>query len=151
MMYETVSPYGAKNKDIEKMREHSINLFIRVVKGTEVNGTVGFTRLPFKVPTDPVIKARLKRVELEGKNSFINYLLPLSVIKMKQGVGRLIRKKSDRGIIVILDKRIITKNYGEIFLKSLPEGTLYISRLRDLLPHIKNYVKIEKLKLHPDF
>ena len=98
------------------------------------------TKLPFKVPTDPVVKARLKRIEAEGRNPFINYLLPLAIIKTKQGVGRLIRKRSDKGIIVILDKRIVTKNYGDMFIKSLPESTLYINRLNEIVPLVKNYV-----------
>ena len=109
------------------------------------------TRLPFKVPTDPVIKARLKRIEIEGKNSFINYLLPLAVIKTKQGVGRLIRKKSDRGVIIILDKRIITKNYGEIFIKSLPNSALYISKLKDLLPLVRNYMVNQQVDFQSKF
>ncbi len=83
---------------------------------------VVITRLPFKVPRDPIIKARLKQVEMAGKNSFTGYLLPLAVLKVKQGVGRLIRKKSDRGVVIILDRRIISKNYGGIFFRSLPES-----------------------------
>ncbi|RKX95733.1 MAG: hypothetical protein DRP84_03230 [Spirochaetes bacterium] len=113
-------------------------------EGVDVPGEnlqcVVITKLPFKVPTDPVIRSRLKRIEQDGKNSFINYLLPLAVIKTKQGVGRLIRKRTDRGIIVVLDRRIITRNYGDIFIKSLPEASLYISGLKDILSIVKRYI-----------
>ncbi|HHE04860.1 MAG TPA: ATP-dependent helicase, partial [candidate division WOR-3 bacterium] len=102
-------------------------------------------------PTDPVIRSRLKRIEQNGKNSFINYVLPLAVIKTKQGVGRLIRKRTDRGIIVILDRRIITKNYGDIFIKSLPEASLYISGLKDILSIVKRYIGGEGVNLSSGF
>ncbi len=98
------------------------------------------TKLPFKVPNDPVIKARMKKIEMEGKNPFISYLLPLAVIKIKQGVGRLIRKKSDKGVIVILDKRIITKNYGRIFLRSLPDASVFISNRVEITEKLEGYL-----------
>jgi ATP-dependent DNA helicase DinG len=78
-------------------------------------------RLPFKVPSDPVIKARMELIEKRGGNSFMEYSLPEAVIKLRQGFGRLIRRKSDRGVILITDTRILTKFYGKIFFNSLPE------------------------------
>ena len=78
-------------------------------------------RLPFKVPSDPVIKARMELIEKNGGNSFMEYSLPEAVIKLRQGFGRLIRRKSDRGVIMITDTRILTKFYGKIFFNSLPE------------------------------
>lgn len=78
-------------------------------------------RLPFKVPSDPVIKARMELIEKYGGNSFMEYSLPEAVIKLRQGFGRLIRRKSDRGVILITDTRILTKFYGKIFFNSLPE------------------------------
>ena len=78
-------------------------------------------RLPFKVPSDPVIKARMELIEKNGGNSFMEYSLPEAVIKLRQGFGRLIRRKSDRGVILITDTRILSKFYGKIFFNSLPE------------------------------
>ena len=78
-------------------------------------------RLPFKVPSDPVIKARMELIEKNGGNSFLEYSLPEAVIKLRQGFGRLIRRKSDRGVILITDTRILSKFYGKIFFNSLPE------------------------------
>lgn len=78
-------------------------------------------RLPFKVPSDPVIKARMELIEKNGGNSFLEYSLPEAVIKLRQGFGRLIRRKTDRGVILITDTRILSKFYGKIFFNSLPE------------------------------
>lgn len=79
------------------------------------------TKLPFATPNDPVLEARNERLKEEGRNPFNEYQLPMAAIKLKQGFGRLIRKKTDHGTVWILDKRIITKSYGQFFLDSLPE------------------------------
>lgn len=78
-------------------------------------------KLPFKVPSDPLIEARSEFLLTQGKDPFYELLLPQAAIKLKQGFGRLIRNKRDRGCIVCLDNRIIKKSYGQFFLKSLPE------------------------------
>jgi ATP-dependent DNA helicase DinG len=78
------------------------------------------TRLPFASPGSPVIAARQERIEAAGKSSFGNYSLPEAVLKFRQGVGRLIRSRSDRGKVVVLDSRIIKKSYGRKFLDSIP-------------------------------
>ncbi len=92
----------------------------------EALSNVIITKLPFSVPTHPLIAARLRRIEQQGKVSFSEYSLPQAVIKFRQGVGRLIRSRSDRGIIVLLDRRVITKKYGKIFLNSLACDIEYI-------------------------
>lgn len=79
------------------------------------------TRLPFATPNDPVLEARNERIKAGGGNAFRDYQLPMAAIKLKQGFGRLIRKKDDRGTIWILDNRIVSKSYGSYFLESLPE------------------------------
>jgi len=78
-------------------------------------------RLPFAVPTDPVVAARLRVIQEDGGNPFLEYQVPQAVISLKQGFGRLIRSRTDRGVLAILDTRILTKNYGTIFLESLPD------------------------------
>jgi len=97
-------------------------------------------RLPFRVPTDPVIEARLEAIEKRGGNSFWELLLPDAVLRLKQGFGRLIRRKSDRGIVLILDSRIITKPYGRIFLSSLPETLQIVSESRFLLERVEDFI-----------
>ncbi|MEM5788105.1 MAG: helicase C-terminal domain-containing protein, partial [Syntrophobacteraceae bacterium] len=78
-------------------------------------------KLPFEVPDDPVTAARLDKLTTEGKNAFYEYQVPRAAIQLKQGIGRLIRTSRDRGIIAIFDVRIMTKSYGQVFLKSLPQ------------------------------
>ncbi|MFH0974265.1 MAG: helicase C-terminal domain-containing protein [Spirochaetota bacterium] len=78
-------------------------------------------RLPFSVPDRPITQARIERLEQAGLNPFASYQIPSAVIKFKQGFGRLIRSKEDRGIVAVLDPRILSKGYGKLFLESLPE------------------------------
>ncbi len=87
----------------------------------EALSNVIITRLPFAVPDHPLIEAKLELVEERGGDAFTEYSLPEAILKLRQGVGRLIRTKSDRGIIVILDNRIVTKPYGRSFLAALPK------------------------------
>ena len=93
-------------------------------EGVDVQGenlsNVIITKLPFLVPTDPIVSAISKKIEEEGRNSFTDYQLPEAIIKFKQGIGRLIRKKSDSGNIFILDNRILKKKYGTLFIQALP-------------------------------
>jgi ATP-dependent DNA helicase DinG len=77
-------------------------------------------KLPFEVPDDPLISARMAHLEAYGKSPFFNYQVPRAIIHLKQGVGRLIRSSHDRGIIVIFDVRLRTKGYGRLFISSLP-------------------------------
>lgn len=93
--------------------------------GVDVPGdalsNVIIVRLPFPVPSDPIIQARCEQIQQRNGNPFMDYSLPEAVIRLRQGAGRLIRSKTDRGILVILDNRILTKYYGKTFLRSLPE------------------------------
>lgn len=84
------------------------------------------TKLPFQVPEHPVIKARMEYIEMKGGNSFMEYSLPEAILKFRQGVGRLIRNKTDHGILVILDSRIVTKPYGKYFINSIDECKIEI-------------------------
>ncbi len=83
-------------------------------------GNVIITKLPFSVPTHPLIAARCDRIKLAGGEPFRDYSIPDAVLKFRQGIGRLIRSKTDTGIIVVLDPRIVSKQYGRTFLSSIP-------------------------------
>ena len=93
--------------------------------GVDVSGeslsNVIITKLPFSVPDHPLIEARIERIEERNGNAFLEYSLPEAIIKLRQGFGRLIRNKTDKGIVVILDSRVLTKFYGKSFLSSLPK------------------------------
>ena len=93
-------------------------------QGVDVQGEqlscVIVDKLPFAVPSDPVVAARMKAIEAEGGNPFAEYQVPTAVISLKQGFGRLIRSLNDRGVLVLLDPRLQRQRYGRVFLESLP-------------------------------
>jgi len=93
-------------------------------QGVDVQGEqlscVIIDRLPFAVPSDPIVAARVKAIDADGGNAFFQYQVPAAVITLKQGFGRLIRSLHDRGLLVLLDNRILKKQYGRVFIESLP-------------------------------
>ncbi len=101
-------------------------------EGVDVPGddlsVVAIVRLPFSVPSEPVFAARAEQYD----NSFMQYAVPDAVLRFRQGFGRLIRTKTDRGVVVLFDNRVITKRYGQVFLDSLPGCTVQRGRLEDL-------------------
>lgn len=96
-------------------------------EGVDVPGDalrlVVIDKLPFEVPSDPLVRARCERIEAAGEGAFMNYLVPQAALSLKQGFGRLIRTAQDRGIVAVLDKRLTSKGYGRVFLRSLPDAS----------------------------
>lgn len=112
---------------LERFRHHGNAVLVgsqSFWEGVDVRGealsVVIIDKLPFAPPDDPVLSARIDKLNAEGKNAFMEYQLPYSVITLKQGAGRLIRDEHDRGVLVICDPRLITKSYGRRIWQSLP-------------------------------
>ncbi len=96
-------------------------------------------KFPFAVPTEPIVAAHIERLEKMGLNSFLHYSLPEAVIKFRQGFGRLIRSKSDKGVIVILDTRALTQKYGRAFLDSLPTRVRTFDSVEKMIETIQSW------------
>ncbi|WP_297595851.1 helicase C-terminal domain-containing protein [uncultured Cetobacterium sp.] len=105
------------------------------IKGDQLSSVI-IVKLPFKVPSDPVTEAIIESITQQNKNAFVEYQIPESVIKFKQGIGRLIRSKSDRGIVTILDNRVITKSYGKYFKEAIPTKNVKILTKEEVLKDI---------------
>ena len=101
------------------------------VKGEALSAVI-IDKLPFQVPSDPLVAARSARIQREGGNAFAEYHVPNAILRLKQGFGRLIRSTSDRGILAVLDNRLSTKSYGRLFMASLPDYEV-TDRIQDLV------------------
>lgn len=123
-------------------------------EGVDVAGEalrcVIIVKLPFKVPSDPLIQARSEIISAKGGDPFMDYSLPQAIVKFKQGFGRLIRNRRDRGCIVCLDTRLITKHYGKLFLSSVPDcqsvfakGSEFQAKMNDFYRKTHFLTKIE--------
>lgn len=98
-------------------------------------------KLPFEVPTDPIVMARMEQVASNGKSSFFEYVIPNAVTRFKQGVGRLIRSKTDRGSVIILDRRVLSQGYGKTFIQSVVAEKQYPATISDLKKLLVSWVK----------
>ncbi len=158
--YESVQPYllnhgihtfrqgeDERTRLLEKFKkDHSSVLFATdsfwegVDSPGETLEVLILCRLPFRVPTDPVLKARTKAITEKGGNPFMELSLPDAIMKFRQGFGRLIRKTNDKGIVVVLDSRVIKKFYGKFFLSSIPETNVKVSKKENLIENIEDFL-----------
>lgn len=148
MCYQILSERLNKNgftvfKQGDDQRRHLLEKF-RTTKKSVLFGTSSFwegvdvvgdalrcvilVKLPFKVPSEPLLAARCEKIQREGGNWFMDYMVPQAIVKFKQGFGRLIRNKQDRGCIICLDVRLVNKPYGSQFIKSLPSCKLVLEK-----------------------
>lgn len=101
------------------------------------------SKLPFPVPSEPIIEANVEKIAQSGANPFNDYYVPETVIKFRQGIGRLIRSKADRGVVINLDQRIDRKSYGKFFKQSLPVAALSVTDLNDLISIVSDFFAID--------
>lgn len=114
-------------------------------EGVDVQGDalrlVVISKLPFQVPTEPVQQARAEQIAADGGDPFRDMSIPQAVLKLRQGFGRLIRSRTDRGAVLILDSRMVTKSYGKRFRKSLPQEAQLVAPLSELLQELGRFFK----------
>lgn len=108
------------------------------VPGRPLRGLV-IPKLPFKVPTEPITAARVEAIEAAGGNAFASYMLPHAALRLKQGFGRLIRTRADRGVVLLLDGRVVQKRYGRYLLESLPAAPLLAAPWREAYAEIRRF------------
>ena len=138
---------GSKNELLERFRRLRNAVLVgsqSFWEGVDVRGEglslVVIDKLPFAPPDDPVLSARIERMNREGRNAFMEYQLPRAVINVKQGAGRLIRDETDRGVLMICDPRLISKPYGKRVWRSLPP----MKRTREL-SEVVDFFAVEAL------
>lgn len=143
-------------KQGEKNRQELISGFISCPRailfgtdsfweGIDISGEalrcVIIVKLPFKVPTEPIVQARTEIIEAAGGDPFFDFTLPSAIVKFKQGFGRLIRGKKDRGCVICLDTRLITKGYGKFFISTLPKCQHYFASSKDLQEQMRAFYR----------
>jgi DNA polymerase III subunit epsilon len=126
---------GSRRSLLQRFKEHPRAVLLGTSSFWEGVDIVGdalsvlvITKLPFAVPSDPVFAARSELFD----DAFTSYAVPQSILKFKQGFGRLIRSKEDRGVVAVLDRRLLSKRYGKLFLGSLPQCTTQQGPLKNL-------------------
>jgi ATP-dependent DNA helicase DinG len=108
------------------------------VPGDPLRGLI-IQKLPFRVPTEPITAARMEALEREGRSPFHDFMLPHAALRLKQGFGRLIRARSDRGAVLLLDDRVVTRRYGRYLRDSLPETPLLKGPWHEVARRLRNF------------
>jgi ATP-dependent DNA helicase DinG len=108
------------------------------VPGDALRGLL-IAKLPFRVPTEPITAAHCEAIEKRGGDSFREYMLPHAALRLKQGFGRLVRTAADRGVVVIADPRVVTKNYGRGLIEGLPPARRMVGKWSTLIPQVRDF------------
>ena len=118
------------------------------VPGDALRGLV-ISKLPFKVPTEPLTAAHCEAIERNGGDAFAEYMLPHAALRLKQGFGRLIRTSTDSGVVVICDPRVVKMGYGRELLRVLPPARRLVGRWPDLLTEIRHFYESQHFTVTP--
>ena len=137
---------GSRNSILHRFKAETTSVLFGTDsfwEGVDIPGSaleiVVIVRLPFAVPTEPVIQAQMEEIENSGGKPFMDFSVPEAAIKLRQGAGRLIRHRNDRGAVIIMDTRIITARYGSIFKKCLPGTVMSLDSEEKLITSVKNW------------
>jgi ATP-dependent DNA helicase DinG len=137
---------GSRSSILEQFRQLKGSILLGTDSFWEGIDVVGesleilvISKLPFPVPSEPIIEANVEKIGQSGANPFNDYYVPETVIKFRQGIGRLIRSKTDRGVVINLDERIDRKSYGKFFKQSLPVPALSVTNLVDLINVVSDF------------
>ena len=140
------SPGGATSSLVKQFREASCALLLGTMtfwEGVDFPGSdleiLVVTKLPFLVPNDPWVEARCGRIQAVGEDPFATFMVRDAVLRLRQGLGRLIRRSDDRGVIVLLDSRLHSRNYGSTFLNALPTSPRYFHDNEELVERMTNF------------
>ncbi|MBT4484464.1 MAG: hypothetical protein HOC71_12400, partial [Candidatus Latescibacteria bacterium] len=137
---------GSRNLLLRRFREETSSVLFGTDsfwEGVDVPGSalelVVIMRLPFAVPTEPIIQAQMEEIERAGGQPFMDFTVPEAAIKLRQGAGRLIRHRSDRGAVVVFDTRVITTRYGSVFRRCLPGSEMRVENVERLIDSMKKW------------
>ena len=138
--------HGTKESILERFRSeytHSILMGVDSFwEGVDLPGILNcviIPKLPFPVPTDPIISAKIIDIELNGGNGFIDVILPKAVLKFKQGLGRVIRSQKDKGAVFVLDSRILSKSYRKYFLQEMSQFYTIEGNFKNVMSQLKKW------------
>jgi ATP-dependent DNA helicase DinG len=141
--------HGDRSAILEEFRHHPRNIILGASsywEGIDLPGAmlecVVLVKLPFWSPSIPLIEARCDWLKLQNRNAFYDFMLPQAVVRFKQGFGRLIRTKTDRGYVIVLDDRLIKKSYGETFIRSLPTPSYQVGEAGKVLDRIRQFESV---------
>ncbi|MBM4400040.1 MAG: DNA polymerase III subunit epsilon, partial [Candidatus Cloacimonetes bacterium] len=153
-MYQKNRPFFAQGKWssrtalLDEFRKHNNAVLLGTssfwegidVQGESLSLLILF-KLPFQVPSEPIVEALIEKLEKEHKDSFMHYILPNALLRLRQGFGRLIRSKTDSGVVIIIDPRVTTKGYGHYFQEVLPASSIVVSDPFQLQTEVLEFFK----------
>lgn len=137
---------GPRQQITERFKEHAPAVLLGTNsfwEGVDLPGEaleiLAIVRLPFSVPSDPLVEAQMEELQKQGKDPFIHFSVPEAILKFRQGFGRLIRNATDRGVVLVLDSRVLSTRYGKAFLESLPAATQAFNSQDELISAIQSF------------